>query len=131
MKALIESALARHISAHVKSLATAVPSHEGETLPDTGTSLVVTAEIDHRAGPAYVADVSFLLASVVDEDTAESQLQHREHERAILSSALDVDWLDCGLGVIVHGHPFHLSQSGNVEGNRFSSEIRIRYGVTG
>jgi len=131
VKALIESALASAMSANLPGLAASVPGHAAGELPDTGTTLVVIAEIEHRAGPMSVADVTFRLETVVPEDTGPtSPREHGEYEQAVRIVAQALTALDCGLGVTLHGTAYYQGHGGGLDGNRWVSEIKFRYGAS-
>ncbi len=129
MKASIESKLAEVLTANLTVLTAALPQYAVTTLPDTGSVVVVTAEIEHRAGPLHLADVTFELSTVRDDDP-DTERSHREHEQALRIVAAAVVSLDCGLGVTVSGPPFYQGQSGGIDDNRWVSSIKYRWGVT-
>lgn len=131
MKALIESALAAAMKENLPGLAASLPAHAAGELPDDGTSLIVQAEIEHRAGPAHVADVTFRLATVAPEDAGlTTPRSHGEYEQAIRIVAQAIAEMDCGLGVKVFGKAYYQGQGGGVDGNRWVSEIKFRYGAS-
>lgn len=127
MKSSVEDALARGMSEAMPSLALCAPQYAVGEIPDAGTSLVVTADIEHRAGPVHLADVTFTLQTVADGDVAAQA--HREYEQAVKIAASAVVEIDCGMGLALTGTPFFLGQGGGLDGNRWSSEIKVRYGL--
>lgn len=129
MRANVETALAAIMSedAGLAGLALCAPQFAAGDLPDTGSALVVSAEIEHRAGPVYVADVTFRLSTANEgEDSAEA---HAEYEAALKQAAQGISAVDSGLGFTLSGTPYFLGQSGGVDGNRWASEIRVRFGL--
>jgi hypothetical protein len=131
MKALIEKALAAAMRENLPGLAASVPEHARGELPDEGTTLIVQAEIEHRAGPVSVADVTFRLETVApDEDSPTAWRAHGEYEQAVRIVAQAISEVDCGLGVTLHGVAHYQGQGGGVDGNRWVSEIKFRYGAS-
>jgi hypothetical protein len=81
MKSLIENSLAGALKANIPGLAASLPGHQAEVLPDDGTCLVVVADVEHRAGPLNVADVTFRLSTPVPEaDGPTTPREHGEYE---------------------------------------------------
>jgi hypothetical protein len=131
MKSLIENSLAGAMKANIPGLAASLPGHQAEVLPDEGTCLVVVADVEHRAGPLNVADVTFRLSTPVPEaDGPTTPREHGEYERAVRIVAQAITEMDCGMGVTLHGQAFYQGQGGGVDGNRWVSEIKFRYGAT-
>jgi hypothetical protein len=131
MKALIENALAAAMQANLPGLTSSTAAHAAGDLPDTGTALVVAAEIEHRAGPSSIADVTFHLSTVIPEDRAPgAPNEHGEYEQALRIVAQAIGDMDCGLGVTLHGRAYYQGHGGGVDGNRWVSEIKFRYGAT-
>jgi hypothetical protein len=129
MKAAIEKALAGVIEeSELLALAMVEPSYSGRTAPDAGTTVVVIAEIEHRAGPLHVADVTFEIATVRD-DQPETEEGHRLQERALQAVVGGITTLECGEGVTISGPPFFQGQSGGIEDNRWVSNLKFRWGV--
>ncbi len=127
MKAVVEDALARAFGEAVPGLALCAPQYASGELPDEGSSLVVSVEIEHRAGPASLANVTLDLATV--NVAAGSAEQHAEYERAVKCAAHDRTPLDCGQGLRFVGLSFFVGIGGGVDGNRWVSSINFRYGL--
>lgn len=131
MKTIIETALASAMQEAIAGLSAVRASHDAAPLPDFGTSLVVKAEIEHRGGCASLADVTFRVETPVPEDAgAYTTSEHGEIEHAVRHAAESIDVLYCGQCVTLHGKAFFQGQGGGVDGNRWVSELTLRYGVT-
>lgn len=127
MKSVVESALAAMIGETVSGLALCAPQYSAGELPDTGTSLVISAEIEHKAGPVYIADVTFAVSTVQEGDG--SAASHHGYEQAVKLAACAITGADADLGLTIAGKPYYLGQGGGTDGNRWVSEIRVRFGV--
>lgn len=126
MKGNVEKSLADYLSTEVDGVDFFSPEYASEELPDTGTSVVVLVEIEHRGGGCSLAEVTLRVSSVIGGVSVDA---HREVEAEVITAAGAVAGLDCGDGVELCGVPYFVGQGGGVDGNRWVSEIRYRYGV--
>ena len=127
MKAAVEETLAALMGDEIAGLTVSVPQYAADELPDSGTTLVVIAEVDHRGGPAHVADVTFQLQTVGTDGTAASA--HAAFEQSVKAAAMALESTECGETLGLVAPAYFLGQEGRVEGNRWSSDIRVRYGL--
>lgn len=133
MNNLIESALAALLQGQLTHEVTCRPAFRVEVLPDTGTLIVVSATTENRAGGVYVAEVSLEVSTVVpdieDADGEAGPIVHLEIVNAIRAVIAGMAILQCGSGISLHGKAFLLNEEGRIEGNRWVSELRYRFGL--
>ena len=125
MKEMIEKKLAAAMLEKVPTLMMSRGSHDGGEIADQGTSLVVSVDVEHRAGPASLAEAVFRLETVAGDQAGDSAAIALEIRKAVQ----EINGLDCGGGVRLVGRGYWIGSGGGVDENRWVSEIKFRFGV--